>query len=494
MSGDDAAPDLREATLTAVRWVSAARLVAESAAFAASLALARLVPPAEFGRTVVALFLATVAQSLSSQGVGSFLVYEKHPDEAHRRAAMLLALAVGVGGTAASMVFAVTLAPPLFGDRVAELLLLAAPVTFFSALVAVPMADLQRRLAFRRIGAIDATVSVVAPVASVAAALAGLDGEAIILAPLVATGLAAAMTWASSRPPRPGWFPAEAKEIARYGAPATGSSMLHLATRNADYVILAAWLPAAQVGYYFRAFTLAVDYQTKISGILLRIAFPVLSRARDLEQLRRMRMRIVRTHASVLFPLLFALIPLAPTLVPFLYGDAWRPAVELTQILALGGVVAAVGTGIGPLLMATGHTRILFSYNLMQLCIFVGAVLLTVPHGLLAVCWAVVAVRLVGWATVQYTVVDRVVGIPFLASLRADVLPAFAASLCLLAATWPTVALLDDRAPAIVVLGAGGLVGFAAYGLVLRLGFPATWGDLSALLGRLAPRLPKRSR
>ena len=121
--------------------------------------------------------------------------------------------------------------------------------------------------------------------------------------------------------------------------PAAGSSVLYAVSRNVDYVILAARLPAAQVGYYLRAFQLGSDYQSKISGILLRVAFPVLSRSRDLDEVRRMRARIVRVHAAVLFPLLFGLIALAPVFVPFVYGDAWEPAVPLTQIIAVGGLV-----------------------------------------------------------------------------------------------------------------------------------------------------------
>ena len=124
------------------------------------------------------------------------------------------------------------------------------------------------------------------------------------------------------------------REIAGYGVPAAGSSVLYAVLRNVDYVILAARLPAAQVGYYLRGFQLGSEYQSKISGILLRVAFPVLSRSRDLDEVRRIRARIIRVHAAVLFPLLFGLIALAPVFVPLVYGDAWEPAVPLTQVLA----------------------------------------------------------------------------------------------------------------------------------------------------------------
>jgi hypothetical protein len=58
--------------------------------------------------------------------------------------------------------------------------------------------------------------------------------------------------------------------------------MTVLTEANADYLILAARLHPAQVGFYWRAFQLGVCYQDKISGIMLRTAFP------DLCALRRL--------------------------------------------------------------------------------------------------------------------------------------------------------------------------------------------------------------
>ena len=183
-----------------------------------------------------------------------------------------------------------------------------------------------------------------------------------------------------ARPARPGWHPRAIRQIAGFGMPAAGSSVLYAVLRNVDYVILAARLPAAQVGFYLRGFQLGSEYQAKISGILLRVAFPVLSRSRDLDEVRRIRARIIRVHAAALFPLLFGLIALAPVFVPLVYGDAWEPAVPLTQVLAVSGLVSVLGTGPA-LLLATGHPRALFRYNLAALAAYVAGVLIALPHG-----------------------------------------------------------------------------------------------------------------
>ena len=97
---DESAPDLRAATLSGVKWTSAARLLAELAMFAASIVLARLISPAEFGFTVVAVFAAAIGQSVAIQGIGSYLVQITTPSREQDRAAVLLCLIVGLLGSA----------------------------------------------------------------------------------------------------------------------------------------------------------------------------------------------------------------------------------------------------------------------------------------------------------------------------------------------------------------------------------------------------------
>ena len=205
---DESAPDLRAATLSGVKWTSAARLLAESATFIASIVLARLISPAEFGFTVVAVFATAIGQSVAIQGVGSYLVQSATPSREHERAAVLLCVVVGVLGTAVTAGFALVVAPSLFGEREAELMLIASPVALLSSLTAVPLANLQRRLDFRRLAIVDAGMSLAGPFVAVCLAVVGVEAEALIAGLLASSAASALLASAYSRPARPDWFPA----------------------------------------------------------------------------------------------------------------------------------------------------------------------------------------------------------------------------------------------------------------------------------------------
>jgi lipopolysaccharide exporter len=493
MTEDAPGKSLREQTLSGVKWMSLTRLVAESVGFISSIVLARLVAPDEFGRTAVAAFVSTLALSAAHQGVGSFLVSHKTPTWRHFRAASLASLAAGAVGTALTLAFAATVAPAIFGGRTAYFVALSSPVWLLAGLTAVPIAKLQRELSFGRLGLIEASASVVGPAVAIALAVYGLEGDALICGVLAGSGVTATLAWTFSRPARLGWQPAEMGEIVRYGSPVLGSSILFAAWRNVDYLLLAAFIPAFQVGLYMRAFMLGSDYQGKVSQILLTVAFPVFSRAQHLEEMRRVRARMIRVHTTVLFPLLFGLIAIAPHFVPWMYGERWEGAGSLTQILAVGGMIAAVGSGTAPLLMATGHTRALFVYSVIAFVAYTIAVLVSIPFGVTAVCVAVVAVRLITFVALQRVIVERRVGIPILETVRDDVIPAVAGGIPLLVVTLVGLRLcLAAGIPVFAAMALPGVVGLAVYAAILRRFFPTTWMDVRMLTGRLAlPSAPR---
>jgi O-antigen/teichoic acid export membrane protein len=170
-----------------------------------------------------------------------------------------------------------------------------------------------------------------------------------------------------------------------------------------------------------------------------------------------------------------------------MFGERWSGAAELTQILAVGGMVAALGTGTGALLLAAGRPGALLGYNLAALLVYTIAVLVSVPFGVTAVCVAVVTVRLITFVVLQRVVVERTVGIPILETVRDDVIPALAGGLPQLAVTMLGMRLcVEASLPVIVSMALPGGIGLAIYAAIVRTLFPATWADMRMLAARLA--------
>jgi O-antigen/teichoic acid export membrane protein len=477
--------ELREATLSGLRWVSLARGAAEVCALGSMVALAHLVPPAEFGALAVALMVNEFANGLAGEGIGTPLVQRAAVTRAHLQAATLLSLGCGLVLALATFAAAPFVCAPLFGGRVAELFQLFSPAFLIAAATVVPRAVLQRRLDFGRLSQIEIAALATGVTTSVSLAVAGLDAEALVLGNLTAGCVALVLLLAATRVPLPRWRGAEMRELVAFGAPATVSGLAWTATRNVDYAILGARLSAAQVGFYWRAFTLAVEYQRKLSGIVIQMALPVFSRAQGIEHMRAIRARIVRVNATLLFPFLATFVAVAPEMVPWLLGERWEPAVLPAQILAVAGMAAVVNTGTGQMVLAAGAPRAIMRFNLVQLALYAALVYVLAPAGLTAVCAGVAAFRVVMLIASYRFVLAPVAGVS-LRQLARDVAPAATGAAAMVAVELPLVAWLSVAgAPVPVTLGAAATAGALVYGAVIRGLFAGAWSDLELVVGRL---------
>ena len=488
---DAASPDVRttedltRATGDGLRWITYARIVSEVVTLASMVVLARMIPPAAFGVFAIVVIAQELANTVPSEGVGSALVQRRSIGRRHLEGGLLLSLGIGAVLATVVLIVSVLVIQPVFGDETARLILVASPCFLLSSIGVVPSAVLRRRLDFARLSAIDVSATLMRTGATIALAVAGLDAAALVLGYLASLAVGVAMACAFARPPLPRWRRKEIGELLPYGGPATLASLAWTGFRNGDYAIIGATLGSAMAGFYWRAYQLAVEYQKKISAVMSQMAFPVLARASGREEMLALRRRMVQTLTVILFPLLTMLVLLAPTVIPWLFGPQWEPAVVPTQILAAGGAATLVIDAVGPALMAEGRAKALLGFGVAHFAIYIGAVFIVAPHGLAAVAAAASIVHGAFLLVAYQLMLGESLGRSF-HDLYHDVRAATVSSVALLAAAAPTDMAMKNT-PTLVHIAVVSLVGGAAYLLVLRTLFPAAAGDLATVIRRVLP-------
>ena len=482
--------DLRERVLIGVRWVSLMRFSSEVLAFGSAILLARLIPPADFGRAALAYVAVAFAYALVSDFFSNALVQWKSVSASDWQTAFALSLALAAVLTAVLLVLVEPLIEPLFGAETADLFLLTLPVFFLAALQLVPRARMTRDLNFRSTSMLNIAGDLARAATAVSLAVLGLDAEALILGAVMASVIGTVGALLLIRPPRPRVHRRSARNLIGFGAPAAGSSLLWTTEQNIDYLILGARLSPSQLGFYWRAYTVGVEYQAKITAVMAGMAFPVYSRTSGLEHMRELRMRVLRVHAVVVVPLVALLIVLAPELIPLLFGERWEPAVVPAQILGVAGIFAALSTGSGPVVLAAGKPKPLLVWNIAKVTCISLAVFLTAPHGIVAVAVAVAAYRLLECLASYYFLLWRLVGIP-LRQLWYDASPGVISSLPLLAVAVGTSAAASAAdLPTVAHLTLVSLAGAASYLVTLRVLFRPAWRDLGLVIQRTLGRTP----
>ncbi len=489
---------VKTSAISGLRWLAVKSVVGEVLTVSTTVALARLIAPAQFGHAAVALLFNVLAVILTFEGFAAALVQRAEINERHRQVAVLLNLVGSVALTAIVLAMVPIVWRPIFGAETARLIVVAAPSFVLAGVGTVARAMLWRNLNFRRVTQIDLLSTLGGSVVSVVLAIMHSGAIALIVGADVAIAIASVLMLIAAPEPLPRFHLAEAKDILGYGAASAVANIVSTMTGNIDYWIVAARLSAYQTGIYYRAFNLGVVYQSKISNVMMQLAFPVYSRLEDRQEMRRLHERAVRIHAVAIFPVMTLLIVMAPVAIPFVFGPVWRPSVGPTEILAGAGMIAAILTGYSQILQAVGKPQLLLRSNVAILITYTAAVSAAVDHGLIAVAIAVVSVYLGILVGVYHFLLRPSLGLS-LRSLFPELAPALVSCAGLVAISLPLRMLLERQLPAPLTILVVAPIGLAVYGVLLRTLFRPAFNDFFRLLVRVAPplgrlRVPMRHR
>ncbi len=484
--------ELRATTLQGLRSTVIARPTVEVILLGSMVVLARLISPADFGRYAVAVFVSGLGLvPLSSLDVA--LVQRKEILREHLQASLALALLMAVGFCLLSLAAASLIIVPIFGERTAEFVRLSTVGTLIAAFNVVPAALLQRGLAIRRLSILDVSGSAAGAAASIALAVAGLGGFALVLGGLVSALTTTTVNWVWAPQPLPRLRRRAAREILSFGLPQSAAALAWVGFANIDYAIVGARLGATQAGYYSRAYTIGVVYKQKITQVLRSVGFPVLARTEDAQEMSTLRCHMVRLMTITVFPLLVLLTVTAPVLVPWVFGPQWHPAVLPTQILAVGGASTIAIDAVGAVLMASGRQRALLGFGWAHFVTFGLAVLIAAPYGIVAVSVAASVDHAV-FLLVAYVLMLRPSGESALRHLWQDLGPATVCSIVFTVVAVPaSLALSYAHVPALPHLVIVTLVAFAAYLLILRSCFRDPWHTMCVFAQHVLPqRWPRK--
>ena len=468
------------------RWLAGTQGATEVISFVSLVVLARLVAPDQYGYAAAAVLFPTVAEVLLYEGFGTALVRRRSATYGEARVATTLSLASGLLLFVA-VFFGVKLAGGSVAATQVHLIQLAGGAFLLSAPNIVPQALQQRRLAFRTIAMRDTAGAILGVLSSVVFALAGLGGTAVILGLLVRRLTITVLLQLVTERVGPGWDRSVARSVLSFGTSSSIAGVLFLAKKNIDYFILSFLISPTQLGFYYRGYSLGVDYQGKVSQTSTRMALPLLARSRDNEDMWYMRKRLSRLQMSLVVPVLAVFAVTAPQVIPVVFGERWAPAASAAQILVIVPFIGMVGSGTGPLMMAQNRPGVLAWTNAASVVLYALTILAFGHMTLIHLCWVVAAYNVI------FTVVSAYVSLNLI--LDYDVKDLVVELVQPLVAVLPTLALLpvvrhfDVSLPAMLlaVIGVGSFC-LVTYKLVMRTLFRETWTDISSVARRFVPR------
>ncbi|WP_194852844.1 oligosaccharide flippase family protein [Nocardia sp. SYP-A9097] len=498
----ESGPPAGESTLTKqvgrVAVASAAALAfGELVSFGQTIALARLLSPAEVGIFAAGTVLTMLLTTFVEGGLRSGLVQREtelaDTAETVFRASLVNGLAMTVGALAAAPLIGM-----IFHNRTIGMI--AATTSGFLlifALTNVPEGLLQRDFSVKRRIIVGPAVSVSFAVVSVALAVCGFGVWSMVIGSYASYVVWVVTVWWLAR-----WRPGRGRasfrlwrELARYGSPVVVNMLGARVQSTVEAAVVGRGLSSAALGHYRygqRIAQIPVRFIVEVGAFSLFPAFARIAEERDPERMEAAYLRAIRLTTVGAAALSGLIIALGEPAVVVVFGERWREAGAL--------MVAMAGLGLGKAWMSVseeaikgvGRTKLLNWQTATEIVLGIGLLLVLVKYyGLIGVGLATSGTMLVVAALVT-TLARSAMGIPLLALVRAVGPPLPAAALAL-AATWylEHQVLQADSRPILLAIGVLILdtVAFTViYLLVLSVLAPDVVRGFARLAARLAPR------
>lgn len=482
----------RQGALSGAGWSALDYWTQQITALLVFIVIGNIIGPAAVGVMTLALLAMTLMMTLLLDGFSDALIQRETIDAEHFDTTFWLLLGLG---SAAGLVLAGSawlLAGLFAAPALRHVLPLLAICLPFVGITATYHGLLQRDLKFRTL-AIRTVISQASGFAlAVILARRGFGANSLVGYYLAARILEALLVM-----PVSGIWPGlqvslrAASGIVAFGRHRVGNQLLGFVVMQVDRFSAGLFLGPVAVGIYSLAERISSAMINGFSGVVGRVAFPVLSgkqndpafpASQNTERFQATLRDFMSGVAIVALPLFVGLAVTSHEIVGALLNARWAPAAPLLAIVSLAGIAHSSNYLLTAAVNARGRPDIPVRYSIV---IMVVRLLCSLPAawlgGVVAIAWTNLAVTSLSAPLVMFFVRRQIPGV---ARLVFDAALAPVGAVLIMAAATVLTGVMLTGLPSIVVLAAKVLAGLVSYPAILLILAPNIIRRLAGLVRR----------
>lgn len=350
----------------------------------ATIVLARLLTPADFGLVAMVTSITAIATGFADLGLTEATIQRRHIS--HRQVSTLFWINTGMGLilTLITAAMAPVLAWFYKEPRLVGITLVISVSFLIGGLRGQHNALLKRQMRFTSVAIRDITAALVAVPVAVILAMKGFGYWAIVSLPLTLNTAQLLITWwmVKWRPGLPHHDP-EVRSLVSFGGNVAASYVVFNWLRNADNVLIGWYWGAAPLGYYSRAFNLLTMALSQVTGPVSSVALPALSRVHsDPELFAKYYLRITNLIGWVVAGLFSFLFVAAKPIIVITLGPKWIAAAPVFQLLALSALGQMLLESTLWLFISRGESARLLKLLLVISPLMIGSFAAGLPFGI----------------------------------------------------------------------------------------------------------------
>lgn len=273
-------------------------------------------------------------------------------------------------------------------DQMGMWLIRSLAISFFLvSLKVIPSVLLERELKFGPLVAVEVLETIVFNLILVLLTLANFSVAAFSFAVLArgTVGVIAIFSLAPWRV-RVGFSSSSVKSLLNFGLPFQANSILALLKDRLVPLVIAKMVGSVGIGYITWAQSLAF-LPLEAMNIMIRVTFPAFSRLQgNSEKLGQILEDSLFVTSLVLYPMLFGLLAVAPSLIAHVVSSKWQQALPLIYLFGLAAFFATLSSPFTNFLNAIGKIKITLRLMVMWTVLEWGlSPILTIHFGFLGV-------------------------------------------------------------------------------------------------------------
>lgn len=432
---------LKAKTLSGVIWKFGERVSAQAVNFIVSIILARLLLPDDYGLIALVTVFITICNKIVVSGFATSLIQKKDADNLDFSTVFYFSLVVAVVLYGLLFFSAPFIADFYSAESDPELFIQVIRVMglnlFIIAINSVQQAYVSRTMQFRKFFFSTIIGTVVSAVAGIAMAYAGKGVWALVAQNMILAVVNGIVLWFMVK-----WRPQlkfsfkRLKTLYSYGWKIFIASLIKILYTDLRSLVIGKVYTAADLAFYNKAQSFPQLIDTNVEGTIDSVLFPAISKKQsNVDDMRAMLRRAIKTTSFVLMPLLAGLSAVAKPFIIILLTDKWAESIPLMQILAFSFIFAPVELENLQAIKAIGRSDIALKVEIIKKVVGVIILIASIPFGVTAIAVGMVISTTLS-AIINAVPNKKLLGYTFKMQF-ADIAPSLIISLVMFGAVYP---------------------------------------------------------
>lgn len=380
--------ELREKTISGVKWSAIGRFSTQGISFIIGLLLARVLSPSDYGVIgMVGIFFA-IAQTFIDSGFGAALIRKKDCSEADYNTAFYFNILVGL----ISCIILSLTAPFIarfFNIPILEDLVIVMSINMLiNSFTIVQWVKLNSAIDFKSQAKISLITTVLSGCIGLTLAYAGFGVWSLVFQKLAATIFRTFLLFLTTR-----WFPKwlfskqSLSYLFDFGGKILITSLLNTIYCNMTTMLIGKFYSSKDLGYYSRGESIANFPSMNLTSILQSVTYPVLSKIQDDDKrLIQVYRKYISITSMVIFFGMLLLAALAKPLIVTLLTDKWLDSAIYLQIFCFVLMFDHICQLNLNILYVKGRSDLVLRLEVIKKTISISMIVAAIPFGVLAIC------------------------------------------------------------------------------------------------------------